>query len=554
MRLFGYYLGHTILNTIKKIFKTWLGIIIGIMAAACVLGGVIGFTVSLLEDRIQEETQEQTEQEVKEDADEAMSELMVSLGFDIEMTKEQITELVISGLFFFILFLGLLNSKGIGQIFLAADANLLFSAPIKPQSIMMFRLITTLGTQIFMSVFILFQLPNLILSLKFSVWGAFSVIIAWLMLVLFETLLQVLLYVISSYSEFVKNNLKILVGVFAGLIVAAFAVSVVMHDKNIPAAALAIFTGKGTYWIPFWGWMRGLCINAIAGNVAQSILYLVLLIAGVVAIIIIAWNLKADFYEDAMIAAERKAELQEKAKASKTGMVREKERSAKIKRDGFEKGSGANVFFHKTMYNRRRLSYFGALTKTMILYLAVAAAAIVISRVSDISFGYYIFCGIMVFAAFYRTLGNPLQEDLSKDFFAMIPASAREKLFYSLLGGVTNCLLDMVVPFVVVTVYFDASPLDTLLWMLFILTVDLYGTTIGSFVYVSISVNLAETVQRLVQVLFIYIGIMPALIFVLLGIIFKNMLLFMPFGILGNLLLTFLFFMLIPVFIERGRR
>ena len=37
MRLFAYYAFHTVINTIKKLFKTW----IAIMAACLVLGGIV---------------------------------------------------------------------------------------------------------------------------------------------------------------------------------------------------------------------------------------------------------------------------------------------------------------------------------------------------------------------------------------------------------------------------------------------------------------------------------------------------------------------------------
>ena len=136
----------------------------------------------------------------------------------------------------------------------------------------------------------------------------------------------------------------------------------------------------------------------------------------------------------------------------------------------------------------------------------------------------------------------------------MIPASARSKLFYSILGGLTNTLLDIIVPFVFSAIWFKAGIGEVIVWLLFLLMIDLYGTVVGAFIMMSVSISLPDMVQKMVQIIFIYFGIMPALVFVVLGIVFNNMVLFMPFGIVMNLALSFLFFMLIPGLMQNGRK
>ncbi len=547
-------MGHTIFNAIKKLFKTWIAFLLIVMVFGAVVGGIAGLVASKVSHNVVSEV---VDEEGLADATEELAD-NVNKGFTESYGVEinQLIELVISGIFLFFFFLSLFNSKGMGDIFLPADVNLLFSAPLKPQTVMMFRLTTTLGIQILFSLFMIFQIPNLVVNLHMSLSGAISIFIAWIVLNLFSTLCQLLLYIISSYSDKIKKNIKIIVGAVLAVILALFMFNIVQNDKNIVLAAVKTFTGSNTYWVPFWGWIRGMCMSAVVGNDVFAYMFMAFNVLGIIAFIVIIWNIKVDFYEDALVSAERRAEMLEKAKAQKTGVVRTKERSDKIKRDGFSKGSGANVFFYKTLYNRKRLSYFGFLTKTMIVYAGIVVAAIVIIRNTGGSpgLGFMLTCGAMTFVAFYRTMGNPLSEDLSRDFFAMIPCSAKSKLFYSVLGGLTNTFIDIIVPYIFAAIWFKANVGDAIVWLLFLLAIDLYGTVVSAFIMTSVSISLPETVQKMVQIVFIYFGILPAITFVILGLVFNNLVLFMPFGIVMNLVLSFIFFMIIPNFLQNGRK
>ena len=51
--------------------------------------------------------------------------------------------------------------KSGGQIFLPADVNLLFPSPMRPQTVLLFRFLTQMGVSAAASVYLLFQIPNL---------------------------------------------------------------------------------------------------------------------------------------------------------------------------------------------------------------------------------------------------------------------------------------------------------------------------------------------------------------------------------------------------------
>ena len=137
------------------------------------------------------------------------------------------------------------------------------------------------------------------------------------------------------------------------------------------AAACAFFNAPVTRYIPVWGWLKAMVTCALAGNAMGLALSVVALLLFGVLLVLIIRRQKADFYEEAMARSEETAALRE-AQQSASMKQRKKDRGERLKRNGFTRGSGATVYFHKTLYNRFRFAYFRVFTKTSITYLMTA--------------------------------------------------------------------------------------------------------------------------------------------------------------------------------------
>ena len=101
------------------------------------------------------------------------------------------------------------------------------------------------------------------------------------------------------------------------------------------------------------------------------------------------------------------------------------------------------VFFHKAMYNRFRFAHLGIFTKTSETYLFAAVAVSVLCRFviqADSLIPVMLTLGVLTF---FRAMGNPLEQDTQMEHFLLIPESTWHKLFWSLMGGTTNCFLDL---------------------------------------------------------------------------------------------------------------
>ena len=151
MRLFGYYAWHSFVNQLRKLFKTWVLIFLVICMA---VGALIGVGAAMLDDASGED-EEIVESEIIEEEPGTMEKLGIE--------PEEFVELIVGGIILVVfVFQAISADKNGSKIFLPADVNLLFSSPMKPQSVLLFRLMTQLGTSILASVYLLFQLPNLV--------------------------------------------------------------------------------------------------------------------------------------------------------------------------------------------------------------------------------------------------------------------------------------------------------------------------------------------------------------------------------------------------------
>ena len=549
MRTFLYYAVHTIINTIKKLFKTWLVFFFAIFIIAILVGIGVGTAVSKISETIEEETA--TEEQIEEDED-APSGLELFMQ-EHDLDKAGITDLIVTAAFFFLITLSLLGADKSGQLFKPADVTLLFPSPMKPQSVLMFRLMLNLGLNLFLAVYMLFQLPNLIHNAGFSVWGSFSIIIAYGLVMAFSTLAQVTIYTVFSKGE---GNKKKNIGTILLSFYVILGIALIIYQKvtntDIATAAVRFFGKKNTFWIPFYGWLRGMVYFAVTGENTKSLIYMALFIIACIVLIFVIWKTDADFYEDAMYSAEKMSKLVEESKNSAKGgiITREKKRSDKIERDGFHYGSGANVFFYKALMNRFRFSFLKIFSKTMVIGLAAAFFSAYLVKDNNIGLDRFIVPGsVLLMITFYRTLGNPLQEDLSREFFILVPSSELKKILYSLLGCFAVNAIDLVLPLATSAIMLKTSPLTVLCWFIFIMSVSVFGTSVGAFINISIPLESAQSIKAMVQIMFIYFGIIPAAVFVVIGIVLKQMLLFVTLGAIANCALGFLFILMSPRFL-----
>jgi hypothetical protein len=447
----------------------------------------------------------------------------------------------------------ILNAQNSSKIFLPADVPMLFSSPMRPQSVLMFRLLCTLGTSLIVSLFMLFQIPNLTINAGLSLWGAVSLVIVYAMILVFSTLVQVIFYTITSRMKTGTGNIKTFLAVVYGAVFLGFAAFTAISKLSLVEGLFAYFASAKTHWVPFWGWLRGISYYACIGDMTMSMIYLGLFVVACAVLVLIIWKLKADFYEDAMFAAEHKAEQLESAKKAAKGGVatREKERKASLDREGFHYGSGANVFFYKAVFNRFRFAKLRIFSTTMIVYTIVAGVVAWFARGYSHGDAFFIPAAVLGVMAFYRTMGDPIREDTSKDFFMLIPETHHKKLMYSILGSLSVTAIDLVLPMVVAAIMLKANPLNVLVWFAFVLSISFFATVVGTLISLSLPKDQAQTISVVVQMIFLYFGLTPSAMALIIGILVGHVLTAVAVGCAINVLIGFLVSLILPSVLGR---
>ena len=546
MRLFLYYAIHSFINTLKKLLKTWVAIFFVIMIGSGLIGMIIGRFIPLIVNNVKtevtseviEEVIEETEEEEDGEEEEPESHPLADFLEARNLTKYDFVDIIVTACFLLIITLILASVNKGGQIFKPADVPLLFASPMKPQSVLMFRLLNSLGTNIFVSLYLLFQLPNLITNAKFSMWGAFSLLVAYALVLVFSSLIQVSFYTIACKTKKGKINIAGFILGFYALVAVAFLIYTYITKESIITSAFHFFGSKNTFWIPFWGWLRGMVYFALTGETVKSLIYLALFIVGCVLIIVLIWNMKADFYENAMFATEKiAAQIENQQSAANGGMVtRSKERSSKLERDGFSYGSGASVFFYKAVYNRFRFAKGKLFTVKFLIYVFVAVLSGILLRnvEGELNF-YFVPAVIMMAIAYFGSIGNPLQEDTSREFFILIPETPLKKVWASLLGVIAVNGIDLIIPMIIAAIFLNASPLEVLAWLVFILSVVCFVSTSGTFINLSVPGDHAQTIKMMLQMMIVFFGATPSICFIIAGILFKMVALMLLIGACANI-------------------
>ncbi len=549
LKLFTYYATRSVKNQIKKLFKTWVAVFIAVCFLFGVGIGLFGAAIDSIVNGDDQTIPDQTEEEILPGDED---ELPFEMNFDAKQGVCALAGVVLLCAFVY----AAINSDKNGcAIFTAADVNILFPAPIKPQSVLLFKLMCQFGLSIVASLYLLFQVPNAVVNLGIPIVAVVGAIFLWIFMLIFLNVIQVLLFTLGSVNDTVKKLVRPIA--YAVLITAAVGYTVYWKATGaLPLdAAVRYFSYNGIEYIPVIGWIYGMLKSALYENYIMLAVYFVLSAVSLIVTVKAVWHIKADFYEEAMAKSEETAELQrsvERGVASKK--INKKDRSEKLERDGMKYGSGANVYLFKSLYNRFRFAHFKIFTKTSETYLVAAVAAALIMKFgfkTDLFAPVALLLGVLVF---FRSLGDPIAKDIELSYFTMIPDTGYKKILYSTLAGAIDCLLDLVPAMIVGTVILLGDPLEAIAWIAFIATVDFYSSSVLTFIELSVSVSLAKTVKQMIAIMFIYFGLAPDAILVIFGFALDRLPLFTLIAAGANFGLGVLFSIFSSVLIDRGRK
>lgn len=556
MRLWGYYALHTFINTIKKIFKSKVMIVILCsFLIGGVVGGSVGFISSLVEDQAQTESSVSKDDKTNDPAQ--MEEDFMTVHADA--IRESIPAATMILLLVVVLWGIYGGSKKGSDFFLMADANILFAAPLKAQTVLMFRLSFQMLALLFFTFYLIFQVPSMKLILGLDNFAIVAIFLAWGMLLFMSKLMSVFTYTLTATYEHLKKY--VVPFVFAvGLLVVAATGAVYISTGNDYMATLRLTYGADwSNYIPVFGWYKAMVMNAINGHVFASLGYMALNLVFLIALVWGIWHIKADFYEDALAGAQKRDDMTKAAlegrninKDKKQSAKRTKKLEHKVRKSYELKGWGASVFLHKSILNRRRFSKFGFVTNTLLLYLAIgglgAAFMAYKTDLREIS----VVGLIMALTLFFRNFGNPIEIESSHNWLFLVPEDPYKKVLYAILAGSVDCVLDLLPGIVVATVILRGNPLMALLWLATLVSMDFMFSCFGLLLQAILPSGAMDVVKSMLQMMLrAFIIVVIAIAFAI-GTVLQGLALGAVFCMFTSLAVGTICFIVYPSLLHRG--
>lgn len=345
-------------------------------------------------------------------------------------------------------------SKG-STLFNMADVGILFVSPVSPKKILVYGLIKQMGTTLFTSVFILFQIVNIKSNFNINNMEIFFIFIIYAIILFFTHLLTMAIYVFTSGNAKRKNLVKMIAAIFVGF----FAILLYIEYQKVGGTffdiLLTTIAGKPFQFIPIAGWIVMLFMAIVEGNMIYIIVSCFLFLFSTIGMINLFNKGDGDYYEDVLVSTETKYIAMQNAKEGKMG-TSTKPIKVKGNHFGLKKGMGASTLFYKHILEEKRKHRF-IYIDTFTIMSAIGAG--LICYFMKIEESVYTVLGILVYIQFFMTILGPLAQELKKPYIYMIPEKSIKKIIYSSMSSIRKTCIDGLIIFTVVCLVSRTSPI-----------------------------------------------------------------------------------------------
>lgn len=557
MRLFLYYAIHSFWGVLRKLAHTWVAVF---LLVCLLIGAVVGLGTGLLMDAVDGDTPLTEDMPLTEEAPEGVEDIP-DLLWEGTLPQEEagikILELSVTGGILLIFVLQLMNAeKSGGKIFCMADVNLLFPAPKKPQSVLMFRLCTQMGLYLIVTLYLTMQIPNLIQSFSLPAPAAWSLLIVFFFSLVFAGLLSLLIYTLVNTHPRLRG--KVSYFLYGALLLLGAVVVLFSRAKGLGLweGALAFFCAKWTRFVPVFGFLKAIPLLIIEQNYLWLGIDLAVLVLFVVGLCSVIWSIDADFYEDAISGAAEREELMQRAKENRFGIAfkKRKTRPEDTVRPLHLSGKGASVFFSKAWRTRQRGATAHLFTKTSFVYLFFglaggAAARFALQTHSSLALALP-FCAVV----FMRSFGNAIADDVAKPYFLLIPESAFQKTAFAMAGESLGTLFDLLPGLVAGEILLGAPVWKIVLWGLFLISFDFYTSSLGLFADLALPEAIPQRIKSSVQIMLLYTSVVPSALAIGIGALLGAPFPGVAIAVFVNAGIGTLFSFLSPMILNAGRK
>ncbi len=333
-----------------------------------------------------------------------------------------------------------------------ADVNLIFTAPIKPNKVLLYGFIKHMGTSLLIVLFTLFQIPNIKNNFMLKGYGIWMILLTVLFYSLLYPILGMVLYVITSESIRKRNRTKRILDMLM-ILFATGLIFRVIGEKDFFSAAVQYLNSGIFTWFPFVGQLRTIVSAAVYGIDTAFYLSITILTGVIAAFIVVLYKTNLDYYEDVLVATEH-MEQRIKAKRQGRGSGMEQSKVRKIKSVFTTKGAAA--IFQKHFIEYRKTSYILFFDKaSFIIILAGIVFQYIMPNESE--FKIFLMLFFSAYMLFFFVVQGKWPQEMDKPFIFLIPEPDSKKLLYSTLTENIKNFLDGILLFGIAYILYEKS-------------------------------------------------------------------------------------------------
>lgn len=316
--------------------------------------------------------------------------------------------------------------------FKMADVNLLFTAPVKPENLLIYymgrSILPALGGSIF---FLMYSGGQFAKDFDISLGGGVFLVLGFAFYIFMIFPLRFLIYTLHTHfgiMNYIQGTILTLGAVLTGMIL----IPGFQGEKFWQG----MFSWIASPWFdlfPVVGWARGMMSYSIQGNLILALGYLTLFILSYYSVVKLVIRYSGYYYEDVLESTKSNEEKLEKALGKREVTEDTYSLNAKKQLALPEFGVGAKAFYWRNYVHSSRQDFHPLVG---IYSLGMALLGILFSGLSHLDwFSHkvlYFYFTFLMFFWFMAGIGRANLGDFKKPWFFLVPASWSAK-FWNLI-------------------------------------------------------------------------------------------------------------------------
>ncbi len=236
-----------------------------------------------------------------------------------------------------------------------ADVNILFSVPMSSKRILLYGLLKQAVSSLLLGLFLLFQYSWLHNLYGVMLYFIIAILLCYCGVIFCAQVTAMAIYAFTSGNEKRKTTVRMIFYGFYGALLLYLAIIIFSVGVSLETVVTAINAPLLRY-LPISGWL-----TTVTAGFYELDAWLVLMgLGGVVGYLVlfvfVLMNMRADFYEDVLLATELSFNA---ISGAKEGKIPEASvTNVKVGKTGINKGWGAAAFYHKHRLENRRARVF----------------------------------------------------------------------------------------------------------------------------------------------------------------------------------------------------